>query len=308
MELFLSASIIAGTPLLLAILGEIITEKSGSLNLGVEGMMLMGAMGAFVMAFHTQSPLLTLVAAMVLGAFGAIIFAFLTVTLRANQTVSGLALTIFGTGFANFLGKEYVGKTVPTNVKEFFGVYKIPVLGDIPFLGNIFFNHSTFVYLSYVIVICTGIYLYKTKFGLYLTAIGENPSSADSAGISVNRYKYFHIALGGVLSGLAGAFLSIVYVPAWQESLTAGKGWIAVALVIFCRWNPYRVFLGAYIFGGLDIIGFRLQQFDINISQYLIDMLPYLVTIIIIIIGSMKKDNNNMGPKALGLNYFREDR
>lgn len=308
MELFLSASIIAGTPLLLAILGEIITEKSGSLNLGVEGMMLMGAMGAFVTAFHTHSPILTLIAAMVLGSVGALIFAFLTVTLRANQTVSGLALTIFGTGLANFLGKEYVGKTVPNNVKAFFGVYKIPLLGDIPFLGNIFFNHSTFVYLSYVIVICAGIYLYRTKFGLYLTAIGENPSSADSAGINVNLYKYVHVALGGVLSGLAGAFLSIVYVPAWQESLTAGKGWIAVALVIFCKWNPYRVFLGAYIFGGLDIIGFRLQQFDINISQYLIDMLPYLVTIIIIIISSMKKENNSMGPKALGLNYFREDR
>lgn len=307
MELFLTASIVAGTPLLLAILGEIITEKSGSLNLGVEGMMLMGAMGAFVTAFHSHSPIFTLLSAMLLGSLGAFIFAFLTVTLRANQTVSGLALTIFGTGLANFLGKAYVGKTVPDNIKSFFGIYKIPFLGDLPFIGNIFFNQSTFVYMSYLIVICSGIYLYKTRFGLYLTSIGENPSSADSAGINVTLYKYVHICLGGTLSGLAGAFLSIVYVPAWQESLTAGKGWIAVALVIFCKWNPYRVFLGAYIFGGLDIIGFRLQQFDINISQYLIDMLPYLVTIIIIVIGSMKKENN-MGPKSLGLNYFREDR
>lgn len=307
MELFLAASIIAGTPLLLAILGEIITERSGSLNLGVEGMMLMGAMGAFATAFNTQNPILTLLSAMLLASLGALIFAFLTVSLRANQTVSGLALTIFGTGLANFLGKPYVGRTVPDAVRRFYGVYKIPILGDIPFIGRIFFTQSTFIYLSYLIVIIAGIYIYKTRFGLYLTSIGENPAAADSAGINVSKYKYIHILIGGALSGLAGAFLSIVYVPAWQESITAGKGWIAVALVIFCKWNPYRVFIGAYVFGGLDIIGFRLQQYDINISQYLIDMLPYFTTILIIIVGSLRKEKN-MGPKSLGVNYFREDR
>lgn len=307
MELFLVASIIAGTPLVLAILGEIITEKSGSLNLGVEGMMIMGAMAAFSTAFNTENAILSLLAAMLLGAFGAFIFAFLTVSLRANQTVSGLALTIFGTGIANFFGKEYIGQSLPQSVRTFFSTYKIPVLGDIPFIGRILFNQSNFIYFSYILVIFFGIYLYKSKYGLYLSAVGENPGAADSAGINVSLYKYIHILIGGALCGLGGAFLSLVYVPAWQEGLTSGRGWIAVALVIFCRWNPYKVFIGAYVFGGLDIVGFRLQQYDIHISQYLIDMLPYLVTIIIIIIGSIRKEKNT-GPKSLGINYFREDR
>ena len=307
MELFLAACLVAGTPLLLAILGEIITEKSGSLNLGVEGMMILGSLGAFVTAYTTKNPILTLIVGMIAGGLGALIFAFLTVTLRANQTVTGLALTIFGTGVANFLGKKYVGQIVPENVKQFFAAKKLPILGDIPFLGNIFFNQSIFIYLAVAIVILTGLYVYKTKYGLTLTSIGENPAAADSAGINVNLYKYVHIVYGGALCGLAGASLSIVYVPAWQESLTAGKGWIAVALVIFCKWNPYRVFLGAYIFGGLDILGFRIQHLDIKISQYFIDMLPYLVTIIILVISSVKKDKT-FGPKALGNNFFREER
>lgn len=307
MELFLAAALVAGTPLLLAILGEIITEKSGSLNLGVEGMMIMGALGAFITAYTTENPMLTLLAGMLFGAFGALIFAFLTVTLRANQTVTGLALTIFGTGIANFFGKQYVGKIVPDNVKLFFAAKKIPLLGDIPFLGKILFTQSIFVYIAVFIVILTGIYVYRTKFGLTLSAIGENPAAADSAGIHVNLYKYTHILYGGALCGLAGAFLSVVYVPTWQESITSGKGWIAVALVIFCKWNPYRVFLGAYIFGGLDILGFRIQHLDIKISQYFIDMLPYLITIVILVISSVKKDKT-FGPKALGINYFREER
>jgi len=307
MELFLAAALVAGTPLLLAILGEIITEKSGSLNLGVEGMMIMGALGAFITAYTTKNPVLTLVAGMVFGALGALIFAFLTVTLRANQTVTGLALTIFGTGIANFFGKKYVGQIIPENVKLFFAPKKIPLLGDIPYVGKILFTQSVFVYLAVLIVILTGVYVYKTKFGLTLSAIGENPAAADSAGIHVNIYKYSHIMYGGALCGLAGAFLSVVYVPTWQESITSGKGWIAVALVIFCKWNPYRVFLGAYIFGGLDILGFRIQHLDIKISQYFIDMLPYLITIVILVISSVKKDKT-FGPKALGVNYFREER
>lgn len=307
MELFLMACIIAGTPLLLAILGEIITEKSGSLNLGVEGMMILGSLGAFVTAYHTKNPILTLLAGMILGGLGGFIFSFLTVSLRANQTVTGLTLTIFGTGIANFFGKSYVGKIVPDNVKLFFSPKAIPMFSKIPFLGKILFTQSIFVYISIIIVILTGIYLYKTKYGLILTAIGENPGATDSAGINVNLYKYIHIIYGGALCGLSGAFISIVYVPTWQDSITAGKGWIAVALVIFCKWNPFRAFLGAYIFGGLDILGFRIQHLNIHISQYFIDMVPYLVTIIIIVFSSVKR-NKSFGPKALGNNYFREER
>lgn len=306
MESFLTASVIAGTPLLLAILGEIITEKSGSLNLGVEGMMLMGAIGGFATAFHTDSALMASLAAMVCGGLGALLFGFITVTLRANQTVTGLALTIFGTGISNYFGSGFVGQVVPEGVKRAFAVTKLPVLGDIPFIGGFLFTQSTFIYLSYILVVAVGIYLYCTRHGLYLTSIGENPAAADSAGIKVTLYKYIHISIGGMLCGLSGAFLSLIYVPAWQENLSAGRGWIAVALVIFCKWNPFMTFVGAYVFGGLDIIGFRLQQYDIQVSQYIINMLPYVITISILIFSSVR--GKSRGPKSLGLNYFREDR
>ena len=306
MESFLTASIIAGTPLLLAILGEIITEKSGSLNLGVEGMMLMGAIGGFATAYHTDSALIALLAAMFCGSLGAVIFGFITVTLRANQTVTGLALTIFGTGISNYFGSGFVGRVVPEGVKRSFAVVKLPILGDIPFVGSFLFTQSTFIYLSYILVILAGIYLYHTRHGLYVTAIGENPAAADSAGIKVTLYKYLHIVVGGMLCGLSGAFLSLIYVPAWQENLSAGRGWIAVALVIFCKWNPFMTFIGAYLFGGLDIVGFRLQQYDIQVSQYVINMLPYIITISMLIFASVR--GKSRGPKSLGLNYFREDR
>lgn len=306
MDSFLTASVIAGTPLLLAILGEIITEKSGSLNLGVEGMMLMGAIGGFATAYHTDSASIALLAAMFCGGLGALIFGFITVTLRANQTVTGLALTIFGTGISNYFGSGFVGRVVPEGVKKAFAVTKLPLLSEIPVIGNALFNQSTFIYLSYILVIVAGIYLYYTKFGLYLTSIGENPGAADSAGIKVTLYKYLHIVIGGMLCGLSGAFLSLIYVPAWQENLSAGRGWIAVALVIFCKWNPFMTFIGAYVFGGLDIIGFRLQQYDIQVSQYIINMLPYIITISMLIISSVR--GKSRGPKSLGLNYFREDR
>lgn len=306
--LFLAAAIQAGTPLLFATLGEIITEKSGNLNLGVEGMMLMGAVVGFSVGLNTANPYLALIAAMVAGAGGALIYAFLTVTLRANQVVSGLSLTIFGTGFSSFMGQKLIGQAVPEVLKNFFKPVEIPLLGKIPFIGQIFFAHDIFVYLGYFTAVILGIYLYKTKVGLNVRAVGENPGAADAAGISVNLYKYLHILLGGALCGLGGAYLSLVYVPAWQDNVTAGRGWIAVALVIFATWSPYKALMGSYVFGGLDIIGFRLQKYNIKISQYLIDMLPYLVTIIVLVIISMKKSKENAPPSGLGNAYFREDR
>lgn len=305
---FLAATMVAGTPLLFAILGELITEKAGKLNLGVEGMMLLGAVVSFVAVLHSENPYIALLAAMVAGGGGAAIFGFLTITLRANQVVTGLALTIFGTGVSSFMGKDLMGLVVPENVKLFFKEFKIPLLGDIPVIGEALFNQGIFVYLGYLTVIIIGIYLYNTRFGLYLRAIGENNSASDAAGINITLYKYIHVILGGALCGLAGAYLSLVYVPSWQENVTAGRGWIAVALVIFAKWNPYRALLGAFIFGGLDIVGFRLQKFDIQISQYLIDMLPYLVTIFILVLASIRKNRESAPPKELGNSYFREDR
>ena len=305
---FFTAAVVAGTPLLFAILGEIITEKAGHLNLGVEGMMLMGAVVGFITAMHTGNPWLAIAGAMTAGAMGALIYGILTVTLRANQVVAGLTLTIFGAGFSSFMGKGLLGEVVPENIKLFFADIKIPLLGDIPWLGQIFFNHGVFVYAGYVLTILAGIYLFNTRTGLNLRAVGENTAAADAAGINVTLYKYTHIIIGGILCGIAGAYLSLVYIPSWQENVTAGRGWIAVALVIFCRWNPYMVFIGAYLFGGLDIIGFRLQKYDFHISQYIIDMLPYIVTILILIFVSVRKSRSGLAPANLGVSYFREER
>ncbi len=305
---FFKAAIIAGTPLLFATLGEIMTERSGNLNLGVEGMMLMGAVIGFQIGYHTNNPALALVAAAIAGAAGALIYAFLTVSLRANQVVSGLALTIFGTGFSGFMGQNLVGLRMSEQFIANFQKIKIPGLGDIPLIGEVFFNHDILVYIGYITAVVLGLYLYNTRKGLNLRAVGENPAAADAASVRITRYKYTHILLGGALCGIGGAYLSLVQVPVWQENITAGRGWIAIALVIFAAWNPYKAIFGAYLFGGLDIISFRLQGTGLAISPYILSMAPYLVTIIILVIVSFRKDRKNAPPKALGEPYFREER
>jgi len=309
MTTFLAAAIVAGTPLLFATLGEILIERAGNLNLGVEGMMLMGAVIGFLVGLNTENVFAAILGAMIAGAFGGLIFAFLTISLRANQVVTGLALATFGSGFSTLIGKQLVGQTAPEAVKSFFRPYSIPLISDIPIIGPIFFKHDAFVYLGYILAVVIGIYLYNTSKGLNLRAIGENPGCADAASINITFYKYVHILLGGALCGLGGAYLSLVYIPNWQENVVAGRGWIAIALVIFSAWNPYKAIFGAFLFGGLDIIGFRLQSAGIQVvSQYLVDMLPYLVTIGILVIVSMKKSKRNAPPKNLGTPYFREDR
>ena len=305
---FFAAAIVAGTPLLYATLGELITEKSGQLNLGVEGMMLMGAVIGFKAAIITSNPYISLLAASVAGGIGALIYAILTVTLRANQVVTGLTLTIFGAGVARFIGQGLMGETVPQSMKVFFADFKVPLLGDIPIIGPIFFNQGILVYIGYILTIAAGLYIYRTQIGLNLRAVGENTAAADAAGLKISLYKYIHVLIGGVLCGLAGAYLSLVYIPAWQENVTAGRGWIAIALVIFCKWNPYLVMAGAFLFGGLDIIGFRIQKYEFNISQYIIDLLPYVVTIIILILVSIRKSPTGSAPANLGIPYFREER
>lgn len=305
---FLAAAIVAGTPLLFATVGEIITEKSGHLNLGVEGLMMMGAVMGFQIGLTTGSPIMALLAAMLAGAFGGLIFAFLTVSLRANQVVTGLTLTIFGTGLASFLGQKLIGQVTTDSVKGFFRAFDFPLLSQIPIIGRIFFRHDAFVYFGYAVAIGVAIYLYKTRPGRNIRAIGENPGAADAAGINVNLYKYLHILFGGALCGLGGAYLSLVYVPAWQDGVTAGRGWIAVALVIFASWNPLKALIGAYLFGGLDIIGFRIQGSGFYISQYIIDMLPYVVTIFVLVVVSMRKSRELSPPKSLAIPYFREER
>ena len=307
-ESFLTAAIIAGMPLLLATLGGLMNEKVGHLNLGVEGMMIMGAVMGFVTSLRTENPALALGAAMLAGGIGALIYAILTVSLRTNQIVTGLTLTIFGTGFANFIGQSVVGQVVPEAVKQFFVPVAIPLLSKMPVIGNPLFNQSVFIYIGYVLATLLMVYYSTTKMGLNARMIGENPASADAAGIPVALYKYVNITIGGMLCGLSGAFLSLVYVPSWQQNITAGKGWIAVALIIFIGWHPVKAIFGAILFGALDILGLRLQAAGIRINQYFVDMLPYLMTIIFLVVGSIRTGGQSKGPKALGQAYFREDR
>jgi len=308
MEIFLAAVVVAAMPILFATLGELLTEKAGNLNLGVEGMMYMGAVIGFKAGFSTGSPLLAILGAFAAGAAGASIYAFLTVTLRANQVVTGLTLTIFGTGFANFVGKSVNGLSAPIEVRSFFTPVEIPGLAELPFVGSILFNQSVFVYLGYTLTAAIAIYLKKTKAGLNLKAVGENAAAADASGINVIFYKYMHIIVGGGLCGLGGGFMSIVIIPIWQESIIAGRGWIAVALVIFASWKPVKALFGALLFGGLSILGYRLQSVGINVSQYLVDMIPYIATIVIVVLSTHKNRKEDMSPADLGNAYFREER
>lgn len=308
MTAFLAAAVIAGTPLLFATLGELITEKAGNLNLGVEGMMLMGAVMGFGVGLWTGNPFFAILGAMAAGAAGAAVYAILTVTLRANQVVTGLTLTIFGSGFASFVGKSFMGVPAPASVKAVFATLPIPVFSEIPVIGPTFFTQDIFIYVGYIITLLASLYLWRTKKGLNLKAVGENAAAADASGINVNLYKYVHIILGGALCGLGGAYMSLVTIPVWQENVVAGRGWIAVALVIFASWKPSKALIGAFLFGGLNILGFRLQSMGIHISQYIVDMVPYAATILIVIISTRKNKKEDMGPADLSVPYFREDR
>jgi len=307
-EAFLAASVIAAMPLLFATLGELVTEKSGSLNLGVEGMMLMGAVIGFIVAFNTGSPQAALLGAFAAGAGGALIFAIVTVTLRGNQVVTGLTLTIFGGGFARFVGDPLIGQSVPKSVQVFFAQTPVPGLSEIPFLGPVFFRQDAFVYMGYILIILVSLYLYKTRPGLNMRAVGENTAAADASGVAVDFHKYAHIVFGGGLCGLGGAYLALVTVPIWQADVVVGRGWIAVALVIFASWNPAKAFLGSFLFGALSILGFRLQSMGFTISQYLVDMFPYAATIVIVIVSTHKNRKEDLPPANLSVPYFREER
>ncbi len=301
----LATAITAGTPILYAALGELLAERSGILNLGVEGMMLVGAVTGFVFAVRTNDPWVGILAAMLGGGALALVHAFLTVTLQANQVVSGLALTLFGTGLSGFIGKPYIG--IP--VENAFKPVTLGFLSDIPVLGPVFFHHDPLVYITYILVPVLWFFIYYTRPGLHLRAVGENPAAADSLGVSVYRVRYLYVTMGGMLAGIGGAYLSLAYAPTWLENMTAGRGWIAVALVIFSIWNPLRAMLGSYIFGGIDALGFRAQAMGVMIPSFFLKMLPYIFTILVLIMVTRKAMANRVGtPGALGLPYDREER
>jgi len=301
----LASGMIAGTPILLAALGEMLTELSGVLNLGVEGMMLVGAVTGFMAALHTGEPWWGLVTAIIAGGLMALIHAFLTITLRANQVVSGLALTIFGTGLSGYIGKSLIGLPLPATFKP----VALPLLSDIPVLGPILFQHDVLVYISYGLVALLWFFLFRMKKGLELRSVGENPSAADLAGINVFIMRYVFVVAGGMLAGMAGAYLSLAYAPSWLENMTAGRGWIAVALVIFATWHPGKALLGSFLFGTIDVLGFHMQNFGIMIPSFFLKMLPYAITIAVLIVVTRETKTRRVpAPEALGIPYNREER
>jgi general nucleoside transport system permease protein len=308
MENFLIAVVIAAMPLVYATLGELLCEKVGNLNLGVEGMMLMGAVMGFRVGLATNNPVLAVIAALLAGAVGAAMFAFLTVSLRANQVVTGLTLTIFGGGFAGLVGRDVVGVPLAIGIRDSFNTIPIPFLSDIPLIGKPLFDQDMLVYGGFLCVILLIFYFKRTRAGLNTRAVGENAAAADASGINVTLYKYANIIVGGALCGLGGAYMTLVTIPVWQENVVAGRGWIAVALVIFASWRPAKALLGALVFGALSILGYRLQAMGISVSQYLVDMIPYIATILIVIISTHKNRKEDLPPADLGNPYFREER
>lgn len=273
--------IAAATPLLFAALGELVTEKSGVLNLGVEGMMLVGAVCAFAVATATGSTALAILAAAAGGVLTSLLFGVLTLTLLANQVATGLALTIFGIGLSALLGQGYVGTPLDPLSK-----LSIPGISEIPIIGPVLFGQDFLVYLSIVLTAAVAWFLYRTRGGLILRAIGESHESAHAIGYHVIGIRYLAVMFGGAMAGLGGAYLSLAYTPMWIENMTAGRGWIALALVVFATWRPWRVLLGAYIFGGVTILQLHIQGVGIDMPSQLLSMLPYLATILVLVLIS----------------------
>jgi general nucleoside transport system permease protein len=308
----LTIAIVAGVSLVYATIGEIFTERAGILNLGVEGMMIMGAVTAFAAAVHSGSAWVGVLVALLVGGGMALIHAFLTISLRADQVVSGLALTLFGTGLSSFLGQRLGpgGTPLVGMIGPRFRSVSIPVLSDIPVIGPMLFNQDLLVYVMYLFVPLSWYFLYKTRPGLHLRSIGESPETADALGVNVFKLRYFYTIIGGMLAGLGGAHLSLAYTPGWTEHLTGGRGWIAIALVIFATWDPLRAVAGALLFGGVNAIQFRLQATGTTIPSSLLNMLPYILTVVVLVaITWFESFRKRVGPPAaLGLPYMREER
>jgi len=301
----LSAAVRSGTIILFPTIGEIFTERVGVMNVGIEGMMLIGAFFGFVVAYITKNPYLGFFAGMLAGGLSSLIHAFISITLQGNQVVSGLALTIFGGGITNFYGQHFVNYQLKTSLKYF----AIPVLSKIPIIGKVLFNQDILVYLSYIMVVVMWFILYKTKVGIHLRAVGEDAQAADAMGVNVYATRYFWTFFGGLLAGAGGAYLTIVYAPFWLDAITAGRGWIAVALVIFAMWDPLNAILGAYLFGSLDALQFQLQAAGTTIPASLLTMQPYLLTFIVIVLATVIVRAKHIGvPKELGIPFSREEK
>ena len=312
---FLVAAIGAGTPLLFGTVGEILNEKVGHLNLGVEGMMAIGACAGFMGGYLSDNFLVALLCAFAAGMLAALIYAVLTITFMANQNVAGLTMTIFGVGISNFIGVYMIGTSeggtlkLPENVTAQMRSIHIPVLSDLPVVGELVFSYNPFVYLGIVVAAVCGWYLYRTKTGLNVQAIGENPGAADAASIQVTKWKYFNILLGGGICGIGGAYCGmIINGGVWISNSVNGLGWIAVALVIFAAWKPHMAILGSFVFGALRVLKYYKVGFMVNLPDAFFDMLPFLITALVLMITSMRGSKGAHIPAFLGNNYFREER
>jgi ABC-type uncharacterized transport system permease subunit len=280
-----------------------LAERASVLNLGVEGMMLVGALAGFMAAQHSGQPWAGVLAAAAAGMALSLVHAFLAVTLRANQVISGLALTIFGTGVSSLWGKGFVGLPAPGFIP-----LPVPLLSDIPVLGTILFQHDPLVYLGYLLVPLLWFLLSHTRPGLQIHAVGDNPGSADALGVNVTALRYGCILAVGMAAGVGGAYVSLAYTQMWIENMTAGRGWIALAMVIFGAWHPVRTALGAYLFGGVQALQLRLQAFGWQLSPYLLMMTPYVFTILILVLASRRALHGRLRtPAALGTSYAREE-
>ena len=321
---FIVAAVLTGIPLLYGTVGEVLTEKSGNLNLGVEGMMYMGGALGLGAAFYYEklagaaasgpvAVVLAILFSFLAGALGALVFSFLTVTLRANQNVTGLALTIFGTGVGQFLGeymrvREGTYVAVGNSLKSAFQNSPFPrFLQELPVAGPLLFGYNIFVYLGVAVAVIMALYLSRTRSGLHLRSVGESPATADAAGINVTRYKYLATILGGGISAIGGmVYIMTVAGAVWNHEGLSGEGWLAVALVIFCLWSPLRALWGSALFGGLMILYLRLVLPFFPTQLY--NILPYVVTVVVLVAVSMRQKRENQPPASLGKAYFREER
>ena len=297
----LVATVVAGTPLILTALGELVTERAGVLNLGAEGTMAVGAIAGFAIAHGTGSATAGAIAGVVAGALMGLLFGILTLTLLANQVASGLALSIFGVGLSAFVGKPYEAATLPA-----VPTLRFPVLADIPVIGPAIFNQQALVYVAWLLFGVIVWFLYRSRGGLVLRAVGESPGAAHSIGYPVIRIRYMATIFGSGMGGLGGAFLSVFYTPLWVEGMVAGRGWIALALVVFATWRPLRVLVGAYLFGGVMIAQLFLQgsNAQIEIPSQFLSSLPYLATIIVLVIISRNVNSIRLNsPASLGQPY-----
>ncbi|MBF0572856.1 MAG: ABC transporter permease [Desulfamplus sp.] len=298
----LHRTMVAGTPLLLGTIGEVICERSGILNLGVEGVMSVGAVVAFVVTYTTGNPWLALMAAILAGMIISVIHAFASITLMANQVVSGLALTMIGLGLSGMVGKPYVGKPLAVKMNDF----AIPWLSDIPFVGPLFFKQSPFFYMAIIFALAAWFFLERTLAGIKVRSTGENPRATETQGVNVTLVRYICVITGGAFSAMAGAHLSTSYSKSWIEGMTAGRGWIVIALTIFALWNPGKAIFGSFLFGGVFVLQYLLQP--VGISPNFLAMLPYIATLLILFGMGLRDRRRLNAPAQLGEPYKRGER